>query len=211
MVFLVLCACAPVRLSAQFQDFSSEDLRLRAIGLDFGVLAGTNILGTGTAALRFDIGTVAPRARVVLGLSFFRTNVSSTALHRFEQRLQSVVIDPSGDDTVRLGEITWGDLIADLDVQYLMPQGRAVLVYSGLGLSVHARNGTGTAIRGTFVEDALDGITAGLNAMLGAEFGAKRWRLAVEGRGVLASGLSTASINMGVRYRVGVGGKAGTP
>jgi hypothetical protein len=100
---------------------------------------------------------------------------------------------------------------ADLDVQYLLPQGRAVLVYSGLGLSVHARNGTGTAIRGTFVEDALDGITAGLNATLGVEIGAKRWRLAVEGRGVLASGLSTASISMGVRYRVGVGGKAGVP
>lgn len=211
MALLVLCVCAPVRLCAQFSEFSSEELRLRAVGLDFGVLAGTNILGTGTAALRFDIGTVAPRARVVLGLSFFRTNVSSTALHRFEQRLQSVVIDPSGDDTVNLGAITWGDAIADLDVQYLMPQGRSVLVYSGLGLSVHFRNGTGTAIRGTFVEDALDGITAGLNAMLGVELGAKRWRLAVESRGVLASALSTIGISMGVRYQVGAGSKAGAP
>ena len=210
-VFLVLCLCAPVRLFAQFGEFSSEELRLRAVGLDFGVLGGTNILGTGTVAVRFDIGTVAPRTRVVLGLSYFRSNVSSTALHRFEDRLQSVVIDPSGDDTVNLGEINWGDVTADLDVQYLLPQGHAVLVYSGLGLSVHARNGTGTAIRGTFVEDALDGITAGLNATLGVEIGAKRWRLALEGRGVLASGLSTASISMGVRYRVGVGGKAGVP
>jgi hypothetical protein len=149
---------------------------------------------------------------VVVGLSYSRPDVSSTALDRFEQRLKSVVIDPSGDDTVNLGEIAWGDAVADLDLQYLWPQGRAVLAYTGLGLSVHARNGTGTAIRGTFVEDALDGITAGLNATLGVEIGAKQWRLAIEGRGVLASGLSTLGATMGVHYRwAHAGGKGKTP
>jgi hypothetical protein len=99
---------------------------------------------------------------------------------------------------------------ADLDLQYMLPAGHAVTAYAGLGLSVHARNGSGTAIRGTFVEDALDGITAGLNATVGAEFGAGRWRVTLDGRGVLASGLSSAGISVGLRYRwVGVGGGAG--
>jgi hypothetical protein len=207
---LVLSAQPPDRLSAQFEQFSSENLRLRAVGVDAGVLSGTNVRGTATGALRFDLGTVTPRVRVLLGASYFRANVSNAALLRFEQRLHSVVIDPSGDDTIRLGRIVWSDLTADLDLQYMLPQGHAVTAYAGLGLSVHARNGSGSAIRGTFVEDALGGITAGLNATLGAEFGAARWRVALDGRGVLASGISSVAISVGLRYRwVGAGGRGG--
>ena len=201
LVMLVLVA-RPGRLSAQFEQFSSENLRLKAVGFDVGALSGTNIRGTGIGALRFDVGMVSPRVRTLLGLSYFRADMSSEALHRFEDRLKSVVIDPSADDTIRLGPIVWSDLTADLDLQYLLHQAHAVLLYTGLGLSVHVRNGSGDAIRGTFVEDALDGITAGLNATLGAEFGAKQWRVVVEGRGVLASGLSTAAISMGLRHRL---------
>jgi hypothetical protein len=205
---LILAARPPDRLSAQFEQFSSENLRLRAVGVDLGVMSGTNIRGTVSGAARFDIGLVTPRVRVLLGASYFRASVSNTALNRFEQRLQSIVIDPSGDDIIMLGQIAWSDVTADIDLQYMLPQGRAVAAYTGLGLSVHARNGSGPAIRGTFVEDALDGITAGLNATLGAEFGAGRWRVALDGRGVLASGLSTIGISVGLRYRwVGIGAR----
>ena len=205
LLLLILTAGPPDRLSAQFEKFSSENLRLRAVGVDVGMLGGTNVRGTAVGALRFDIGTVTPRVRVLVGASYFRANLRSTALHRFEQRLRSVVIDPSGDDTIRLGRISWSDLTADLDLQYMVPQGHAIMVYLGLGLGVHARNGSGTAIRGTFVEDALDGITAGLNATLGVEFGVGRWGVTADGRGVLASGLSSLGISMGVRYRPGRG------
>jgi hypothetical protein len=211
LLLLLLTARPPDRLSAPFEQFSSENLRLRAVGVDFGVIGGTNIRGTKIIAVRFDVGTVTPRVRVVLGASYSRANVSNAALRRFEDRLQSVVIDPSGDDIIDLGQIAWSDVTADLDLQYTLPQGHAVTAYMGLGLGVHARNGSGTAIRGTFVEDALDGITAGLNAMVGAEVGAGRWRVAFEGRGVLASGLSSVGISIGLRYRwLGLGGRAGT-
>lgn len=209
---LLVLTARPQRLSAQFEQFSSENLRLRAVGVDVGVLSGTNVRGTATGALRFDIGTVTPSVRVLVGGSYFRANVSNSALQRFEQRLRSVVHDPTNDYTISLGQIAWSDVTADLDLQYVLPQGHAVTAYTGLGLSVHARNGSGPAIRGTFVEDALDGITAGLNATLGAEFGAGRWRVALDGRGVLASGLSSVGISVGLRYRwvgVGVGGRAG--
>jgi hypothetical protein len=210
LLLLILTARPPDRLSAQFEQFSSENLRLRAVGVDVGMLGGTNVRGTATGALRFDIGTVTPRVRVLLGASYFQAHVRNAALHRFEQRLKSVVIDPSGDDTIHLGQVAWSDVTGDIDLQYTLPQGRAITTYAGLGLSVHARNGSGSAIRGTFVEDALDGITAGLNATAGAEFGAGRWRVTLDGRGVLASGLSSVGISMGVRYRwVGVGHSVG--
>jgi hypothetical protein len=201
VVVLLLCTFAPGRLCAQFEEFSSENLRLRAVGADIGVLSGTNVRGTATGALRFDIGTVTPRVRVLLGASYFRANMSNAALNRFAQRLRSVVIDPTADDTIRLGQIAWSDVAFDLDLQYLLPQGHAILAYAGLGMGVHARNGSGSAIRGTFVEDALDGITAGLNATLGAEFGAGRWRVALDSRGVLASGISSIAVSVGLRYR----------
>ena len=199
----LLTAYPPTRLPAQglLEQFSSENLAARAFGIDLGVLAGTNVRGTHTVAARLDFGTVAPHIRVLLGASYFKADLNGAALQRFAQRLRSVVVDPTGDDTIKLGRITWSDVTGDLDLQYVMPQGHAVAAYAGLGLSVHVRHGSGPAVNGTFVQDALGATTAGLNGTLGAEFGSGRWRFALEGRGVVASGLSTAGLSAGVRYR----------
>jgi hypothetical protein len=75
-----------------------------------------------------------------------------------------------------------------------------------LGVSIHVRNGSGAAINGTFVEDALDEIGAGLNATLGAEFHlTPAWRFTLDGRGTLSSGLSTVSLRGGLMYRLKAG------
>lgn len=203
VVLALLAGTLPGRGAAQkiLEQFTSENIAARAVGFDLGALGGTNIRGAGFGALRLDMGTVAPNIRVVLGLSYFRADLSGATLDRFAQRLRSIVIDPSRDDTIRLGRITWSDVTGDLDLQYVMPQGRSVTAYLGVGLSAHLRRGSGPAISGTFVEDALNDITAGVNGTLGAEFGSGKWRLALEARGVVASGLSTAGISAGVRYR----------
>jgi hypothetical protein len=199
----LLTAYPPNQLTAQkvLDQFTSENLRLSGIGVDFGVLGGTDIRGTARGAVRLDFGTVAPRARVLLGVSYFRAGLSGAALQRYAQRVRSLVKDPTGDDTISLGRINWSDLTGDLDLQYVLPQSRAVTAYMGLGASVHLRNGSGAAINGTFVEDALDAITAGINVTLGAEFGTGRWRLALDARGVAATGLSTVGVSAGLRYR----------
>ncbi len=208
----LLAGAAPARLAAQtlLEQFTSEHLRPSALQVDVGPLGGNNIRGTLVGGVRLDYGLVAPHARVLLGVSYFKADFSAAARRRFEQRLRSVVIDPSGDDTVRLGRITWSDVTGDLDVQYVLPQGRGVTAYMGVGLGVHVRNGSGAAINGTFVEDALDEITAGLNGTLGAEFGGRRWRVTLDARGVVSSGLSTLSLRTGVMYRwAGAGAGAG--
>lgn len=203
MIPLLLLAPLSTRLEAQgvLEKFSSENLTPSAIGFDAGVLGGTKIRGTTFEAIRLDMGTVTPSIRVMLGASYFHADLNGSTLQRFEQRLASVVADPSKDDTIRLGPISWSDVTGDLDLQYVMPQGGAVTAYLGLGLSVHVRHASGAAIDGTFVQDALDAITAGLNGTLGAEFGRARWRFILEGRGVAASGLSTIGVSAGVRYR----------
>ncbi|HYK82531.1 MAG TPA: hypothetical protein VEU55_05250 [Gemmatimonadales bacterium] len=186
---------------ALLEQFSYENLKPSALQLDGGPLGGNNIRGTFTGGVRLDYGFIAPHVRVLVGVSYFKADFSSAAVARFEQRLQSVVIDPTHDDTIRLGRISWSDLTGDLDLQYVLPQGRAVTAYLGLGLGAHVRHGTGSAINGTLVQDALNEITAGLNGTLGAEFGARRWRVTLDVRGVLSSGLSTASLRTGVMYR----------
>ena len=203
LVAILLTVGRPDRLSAQgfLSRFSYDNLKPSALQLDLGPVGGNNIRGTLTGGVRLDYGLIAPRIRLLFGLSYFKADFSSAARARFEQRLRSVVIDPTADDTIRLGRITWSDVTGDVDLQYVLPQGRAVTTYLGIGLGAHIRHGSGPAIDGTFVQDALNSITAGLNGTIGTEIGAKRWRFIVEARGVLSSGVSTVSLRSGVTYR----------
>lgn len=203
---LLLSIFPTFRLSAQgvLNQFSYDNLRLSGIQLDAGPLGSSDLTGAVVAGLRLDYGMIAPRVRVLLGLSYFRSEFDAQARARFEQRIRQFVIDPAGDDTIRVGRIFWSDITGDLDLQYAIPQGRGVTAYVGLGASVHLRNGTGAAIKGTFVEDALDEVAAGLNASIGAEFSlSKAWRFTLDGRGVISSGLSTVSLRSGIMYRLG--------
>jgi hypothetical protein len=194
------------QLSAQgvLNQFSYDNLRFSGIQIDAGPLGSSELTGAVVAGLRIDYGMIAPRDRVLMGLSYFRSEFDNEARTRFEQRIRQFVIDPANDDTIRVGRILWSDLTADLDLQYVIPQGRGVTTYVGAGASVHLRNGSGAAIKGTFVEDALDEVTAGFNATIGAEFAlSKAWRFTLDGRGVVSSGLSTVSLRSGIMYRLG--------
>ncbi|MGH7531419.1 MAG: hypothetical protein ACREMN_13625 [Gemmatimonadales bacterium] len=192
------------RLSAQgvLNQFSYDNLRPSAIQVDLGVLGSSQLKGALAGGVRVDYGRIAPRVRVLLGVSYFRSEFDREARTRFENRLRQLVDDPTGDAVIDVGRIFWSDFSADIDFQYVFPQGRAATVYLGTGFGVHLRNGSGRAIDGTFVEDALDEVTAGLNATLGAEFHiGPAWRFTFDGRGMLSSGLSTASLRWGLMYR----------
>ena len=204
---LLLTAVPPARLSAQgvLNQFSYDNLRFSGIQVDAGPIGSSELTGAVVGGLRIDYGMIAPRVRVLLGLSYFRSEFDGEARTRFEQRIRQFVIDPAADDTIRVGRIFLSDLTADLDLQYAIPQGRGIMTYIGAGASVHLRNGSGAAINGTFVEDALDEVSAGLNATIGAEFALSRaWRFTLDGRGVVSSGLSTVSLRSGIMYRLRV-------
>ncbi len=203
-----LGTAGPPDLSAQavLEQFSYDNLRLSGVQLDLGMLGSDELRGALVGGLRLDYGQIAPRVRVLLGLSYFAADFDGEARARFEQRIRDFVIDPSGDDTIRVGPIRWSDLIADLDLQYVLPQGSGLTTYIGLGFGVHLRNGRGGAIEGTFIEDALDGISAALNATIGAEVTfTPSWCFTLDGRGVISSDLSTVSLRGGVMYRFGRG------
>jgi len=191
------------RLAAQgvLNQFSYDNLRFSGIQLDAGVLGASDLTGATVGGLRVDYGRIAPRVRLLLGLSYFHSQFDQQARDRFERRLDSIV-NPSTHDSINLGRISLSDLIGDVDFQFVFPQAHGVTAYIGTGISVHVRNGGGAAINGTFVEDALDVITAGLNGTMGFEFNLSHaWRFALDGRGVLSSGLKTVSLRTGIMYR----------
>jgi len=207
VVFLSIVPSFQISAQGVLNQFSYDNLRFSGIQIDAGPLGSSQLTGTITAGLRIDYGMIAPHVRVLLGLSYFRSQFDNQARARFEQRIRQFVIDPAGDDTIRVGRIFWSDLTADLDFQYAIPQGRGIMTYIGVGTSVHLRNGSGGFIKGTFVEDALDEVSAGFNMSAGAEFAlSKAWRFTIDGRGVVSSGLSTVSLRSGIMYRVGSGG-----
>ena len=202
---LLLSIVPSFHLSAQcvLNQFSYDNLRLSGIQVDLGPLGASELKGAIVGGMRLDYGLIAPRVRVLIGLSYFRSEFDNAARARFEQRIRALVNDPDSNFTVNVGRIFWSDLSGDLDLQYVWPQGRGVTTYIGAGASVHLRNGSGGAINGTFVEDALDEIGAGVNATIGAEFHlSPAWRFTLDGRGVIASGLSTVSLRSGIMYRL---------
>lgn len=204
IAWLAALALTPAALGAQavLEQFSYDELRPTGLQADVGMLVSGDLENTIVGGLRFDAGRLAPRFRVLLGLSYFRSDFDVEATARFEQRLREIVIDPSGDDTISVGKVTWAHVVADADLQYVLVESAAGAVFVGGGVSVQFRNGSGPAIAGTFVEDALDDIGAGLNGMVGGEVRlVGPWRGAAELRGVLASGLSSASLRVGVMYR----------
>ena len=201
---LVLSNIPTVQLSGRgvLNQFSYENLRLSGIQLDVGVLGASELTGAIVAGLRVDYGRIAPRVRLLLGLSYFRSQFDQQARDRFEQRLDSIV-NPGTADNIDLGRISLGDLVGDVDFQYVFPQSHGINAYIGVGMSIHARNGSGAAINGTFMEDALDVITAGLNGTMAFEFNlSPAWRFTIDGRGMLSSGLKTASLRTGIMYRL---------
>ena len=211
MLVIFLSANPAIRLSAQgvLNQFSYENLRFSGIQFDVGVLGASELTGATVGGVRVDYGRIAPRVRLLLGLSYFHSQFDHQARDGFERRLDSIV-NPSTPDNINLGRISLSDIIGDIDFQYVFPQGHGINAYIGTGVSVHARNGGGAAIKGTFVEDALDVITAGLNGTIGFEFNLSRaWRFTLDGRGVLSSGLNTVSLRTGIMYRFRAGREQG--
>lgn len=203
----MLLAGAPASAGAQgfLEQFSYEGLRLSGIGVDVGGVVSDRLETDVTAALHIDYGYIAPNLRTLLGVSWFQSRFNDEEIATFEQRLEALVSDPSV--SIDVGQIDWTNVTLDLDLQYMFGPGRRVTPYAGLGIGVHIRNASGQAISGTFVEDALDTVAAGLNVSTGAEITvARHLRFTLDLRGLLTSELLGATGRAGFMVRLPGGG-----
>ena len=204
----MLLLCPQFSAAQSFlEQFSYEGLRFSGIGFEFGAVASDRLTSEFIGAVRVDYGRIAPQVRLLVGVSYFKGEFNATEIADFEDGLERVVQNQPAGFTIEVGTITWSDIEADLDLQYVLEAGRRVTNYVGIGFAAHVRNGTGTVIDDTFVEDALDTIDAGLSLTMGTAIELiPEVHLTLDLRGGLSSELRMATASAGLMYRVAGGG-----
>lgn len=203
---LATFAASPAVGQGLLSKFSYDQLQISGFEFDIGSVATHDLRGAMIGGLRMDAGYLAPHVRVLLGASYTRSRFTDRAVARFNRQLLKLVNDPDSNSTIDVGRVHLSDFIADLDLQYVFNDGQPVTAVLGLGGGVHIRDGSGRAINGTFIQDALSGVSPALNATAGMEVGlAPAWRLTGELRGTLLSDYSQFSARVGFMYRLPAG------
>jgi len=152
-------------------DFDYENLSFRGVGFETGWVMPTDIKSTNSFGARVDLGYLGPGLRVTPGFSYWSSELDAAEVDRLESRVAELVFAQSGQEVeVDLGVINWSDLVLGLDGHFVWSVPLGILTYAGGGISAHILNGSGEAVAGTFVEDLLDSVTAGVNAHGGIEY-----------------------------------------
>lgn len=153
------------------QRFNIDKLRLTALGLSLGAVKITQVRATRSFSLHADYGNIARNWRVVFSATYWGSRYSAKTLQTFEDTLRKVIVDSTGDYRLALGRVNISDIALGSELRWsptTLVRGR-LRPYAGGGLAAHVVNAEGRAISGTFVERALDNITAGVIGTAGAD------------------------------------------
>ena len=202
---LLCLLAAPAAATAQsLEDYDYEYLTFRGAGLEYGWIWPTKVEPTAAYSLKVDLGFLGPNVRVAPSLSFWSSRVDAEELRRLADQLSDlgVSITPA-----ELGRIEWRDFSLSVDGQYVFEVEPRVMPYVGAGVGVHIFDGSGPAVDGTFLEDLLDSITAGLNAVAGIEVSpVRRFRIGVEARYTLVEDVRYPEVRIGASYTLPTNG-----
>jgi len=206
-LLITLCTAAPSMARAQvLANYDYENLRFRGIGVDWGRIWPDEVDETTIWSLRVDLGFLGPAVRIVPTLSYWKSDLRARQLNRLAERLsnlppleqQGVVL--TGTD---LGNVEWSTLSLALDAHAVWTAPGRIFTFIGIGLGLHAMNGSGTSIDDTFVEDLLDTMAPGLALMAGLEFEPTRLlRVYTEGRYTLQSEVKYPGLRIGAALMV---------
>lgn len=184
-------------------DYDYENLTFRGAGVDFGYVWANKVVDTEMFGVRLDLGYLGPGVRIVPSIAYWSSRLTGAELDTLAARINAQTGSVlQGSD---LGPIRWSDLSLSLDGQFVWNTPLRVLTFVGAGAGLHALNGQGAAVDDTFVEDLLDSITAGVNALAGFEFEPfSRIRLYAEGRYTALNSIQYLSAKAGVQIMFGV-------
>jgi len=171
MAVMVLIALTPGSAEAQslFERLNLDRLRLTALGATAGPVRPSRAENAQSFGVYADYGYIARSWRVVFSANYWGSRFRDEFVDTFEQRLREQVVDPSGDDTLDLGHINVSDIALEVDMRYTPRPTAALRPYAGGGLGAHIINAESPFINDTFVESALDNISAGFAAFAGVD------------------------------------------
>ena len=195
---LALCILLPAPARAQAET-GVRTLAFQGVGAWLYQVVPARSESTTGLHLRGDLGRLAPRVRVSPSVTFWATRLRAGQVSRVAARVEELC-EASGTPCpgLELGEVQLSDLSLDLDVRYLGRGPGPLEPYVGTGLGLHLVNGGGDFIDNTFVEEILDAITPGINAMAGVQLPLGRGlRLHGEVRAVVAGGANWLGAGLG--------------
>ena len=167
----MLAALVPCDAQAQslFERLNLDRLRLTGMGATAGPVRPSRAEPAQSFGVFADYGYIARSWRVVFSANYWGSRFRDDFVHTFEQRLREQVVDPSGDDTLDLGDIDVSDIALEVDLRYTPRPNALLRPYAGGGLGAHIINAESPFINDTFVESALDNISAGFAAFAGVD------------------------------------------
>lgn len=193
----LLAGAAPA-LAQGISDLDYEDLSFRGVMLDAGYMSSSRVESGASLGGRIDLGFLGRGVRVVGGFNHWSSKLARSEVRELEDKLNALIVEGGGTETVELGNITWSDVALSGDVHFLWSVPFGLLTYAGLGATAHVLRGSGAAIDDTFVDDLLDSVRAGVNVHAGLEVPLHdRFRVVGETRYELLEDLSYLQFRVG--------------
>ena len=202
---LALVAASPGR-AQELADFDYENLSFRGVGLEWGYLFPDKVESTASYGVRMDLGYLGPGLRITPSITYWSSRMKRSEVAQLEGRVDSLIARQQGvgAPSVELGQVDWSDLELALDAHVVWRVPHGFLTFAGVGASVHFLNGDGVAIAGTFIEDLLDSISAGLGLQAGVEYPVNRHiRLYTMGRLELLEDIRYSVLRGGIQLHWG--------
>lgn len=169
-LLLLTLLAVPARGQDVLRRFDLDRLRLEALGGGIGTVKPARMVGTKLYELHAEYGEIVPHWRVIFTATYWGSRYTDEVMRQFLDTLQSVIVDPSGDDTVKAGPITVSDIEVGGDLRWTPGSASAALrPWLGGGVAGHVVNAEGKLIKGTFVEHALDNIAIGVGGGAGLD------------------------------------------
>jgi len=201
----MLLMLAPAMARAQsLEDYDYENLTFRGAGLTVGYIWPTKVEPTLSYGVRIDLGYLGPGLRVVPSVTYWSSELKGAELDRLAEQLSSLPTLRNRGIVVRgadLGPVDWSGVAFELDGQFVWIVPGGILTYLGAGLNAHLLDARGDGIKDTFVEDALDALTAGLTGLAGIEIEpVRRLRIFGEVRYTVMSDLRYPGLRFGASF-----------
>jgi hypothetical protein len=187
-------------------DLDYTNLAFRGFGFDWGYIWPTRVEPTGAASLRFDLGYAGPGLRIMPSVTYWSSPLEGGEIRELEDRVGQLIADQTGGPAppLDLGTIRWRDIAVGVDGHIVWRTFFGLLPYGGLGVTAHVLDGDGDAIRGTFIDDLLDSVTAGFNLHFGVEYPvSSRFRLYTVGKYEVMSDLQYFNVRAGWQIMTG--------
>jgi len=166
-VFAALLLAAAPAEAQDLADYDYELLAFRGVGLDYGYMWPNKVGNASAFGARFDLGYLGPGIRIAPSVFYWSSSFTEAEITELRDALADLGV---GASTAALDPVEWSDISLNADAHFVWSTPVRLLTYLGLGAGLHVLNGSTTAFEGTFVEDLLDTVTAGVNGIAGLEF-----------------------------------------